>query len=201
MQLLENISKQELNQIKKTIGEAFISNELFHEFGDIQERKELVMKYIGLCVDSAYRSKALYATDNREAFIGLAYSDEEPLLPRIQLMFGILTAIPFPIMKKFLHHIKQISDSNKKYTAEPHVEILMVCVSPEYQGKGYVKQLVEFAKEKAAERRIPLLFDTDMERYAKIYQHYGCELYNQKTADNGVTRYSLVWRDYDSRRY
>lgn len=28
----------------------------------------------------------------------------------------------------------------------------------------------------------------------EIYQHLGCRLYNQETADNGVTRYSLVYQ-------
>ena len=54
-----------------------------------------------------------------------------------------------------------------------------MCVDKEYQGKGYVRHLVEAAKKYAEEESVPLLFDTDMERYAQIYQHYGCELYNQ----------------------
>lgn len=41
--LIDNVSKSELAEIKKMIGEAFITNELFHEFGDINDRKELVM--------------------------------------------------------------------------------------------------------------------------------------------------------------
>ena len=41
---------------------------------------------------------------------------------------------------------------------------------------------------------IPLLFDTDMKAYAEMYRHFGCELYNTVTADNGVTRYSLCYR-------
>ena len=51
-----------------------------------------------------------------------------------------------------------------------------------------------FAKKYAKSEKVPLLFDTDMERYAQIYQHYGCELYNQTLASNGVTRYNLVWK-------
>ena len=46
--MIENVSKSELAEIKKMIGEAFVTNELFHEFGDINDRKELVMKYTGL---------------------------------------------------------------------------------------------------------------------------------------------------------
>ena len=38
------------------------------------------------------------------------------------------------------------------------------------------------------------LFDTDMKDYAEIYQHRGCRLYNKETADNSVTRYSMVYQ-------
>ena len=34
-----------------------------------------------------------------------------------------------------------------------------------------------------------------MKDYADMYQHFGCELYNTVTADNGVTRYSLCYHN------
>ena len=61
------------------------------------------------------------------------------------------------------------------------------------QTKGYARYLVESAMEYAKTEKVPLLFDTDMAQYAQIYRHYGCELYNQTTASNGITRYNLVW--------
>ena len=73
------------------------------------------------------------------------------------------------------------------------LEIKNIATEPQYQGKGYARYLVEAAKKYAEKERVPLLFDTDMERYAQIYQHYGCVLYNQTSASNGVTRYNLVW--------
>ena len=54
--LIDNVSKSELAEIKKMIGEAFITNELFHEFGDINDRKELVMKYMDIYTDYVYES-------------------------------------------------------------------------------------------------------------------------------------------------
>ena len=90
---------------------------------------------------------------------------------------------------------KQISNWNSLYASKPHIDILFVCVNKEYQGKGYANFLVQTAKEYAVKEHLPLLFDTDMERYARIYEHYGCKLYNQATASNGVTRYNLVWND------
>lgn len=71
--LIDNISKTELVQIKNMIGEAFITNELFHEFGDINERKELVLKYMNVYTDYVYESKALYGTENRKAIVGFIH--------------------------------------------------------------------------------------------------------------------------------
>lgn len=193
MKLVENISKQKLKEISNLIGEAFVTNELFHEFGTVEERKDLVMKYMDIYVKCVYESKSLYSSDDENAYIGLAYSDCKPMIPQLKMLVKLIFAIPYKINKKFLKHISQISDGNKKYTKLTHLEILMVCVKKECQGQGRARELVEFAKQKALERDVPLLFDTDMEEYADIYQHFGCKLYNETTADNGVTRYNLVW--------
>ena len=192
--LIDNVSKSELDAIKKMIGEAFITNELFHEFGDINDRKELVMKYMDIYTDYVYESKALYATKDHKGVVGFIHSKKAPVYPQIKMLFRLLKAIPFKTLKKYMSHIRKISDSNKQYAAKPHIDILFVCVDREYQGKGYARCLVETAKKYAQSEKVPLLFDTDMERYAQIYQHYGCKLYNQTLADNGVTRYNLVWR-------
>ena len=54
MKLVENISKQKLKEISNLIGEAFVTNELFHEFGPVEERKNLVMKYMDIYVKCVY---------------------------------------------------------------------------------------------------------------------------------------------------
>ena len=82
---LDNISPEQLETIRKTIGEAFVSNELFHNWGSESERRDDVLKYMSI------------------------YKD-----------------------------------------------------------------------------------------YADMYQHFGCELYNTVTADNGVTRYSLCYNNDSS---
>ena len=81
-----------------------------------------------------------------------------------------------------------------EYVKNRHFDVLMVCVDKEKQGQGIGRQLVEFAKNKADEAGIPLLFETDMKQYAEIYEHLGCKLCNTITASNGVTRYSLIYK-------
>ena len=193
IKLLKDVSKSELAEIKKMVGEAFITNELFHEFGDIDDRRELVMRYMDVYTDYVYESKALYVTEDHKGVVGFLHSKKAPIFPQMKMLFRLLKVIPNKTLKKYMSHIKQISDSNKQYATKPHIDILFVCVDKEYQGKGYVKHLVKFAMEYAKSEKVPLLFDTDMEQYAQIYQHYGCELYNLTTASNGITRYNLVW--------
>ena len=105
-------------------------------------------------------------------------------------------------VQKLIAFTKQISDSNKKYAKKKHLNVLMVCVDKENQGKGIATDLVNFAKEKADKINAPLLFDTDMENYSEMYKYLGCELYNSVTADNGVTRYNLVYlpKNYKRRK-
>ena len=194
IKLLKDVSKSELAEIKKMVGEAFVTNELFHEFGDVNDRKELVMKYMDIYTDYVYESKALYVTEDHKGVVGFIHSKKAPVYPQMKMLLRLLKVIPFKTLKKYMSHVKQIADSNKQYATKPHIDILFVCVDKEYQGKGYARYLVEAAKKYAESEKVPLLFDTDMERYAHIYQHYGCELYNQTTASNGVTRYNLVWK-------
>ena len=194
MKLVENISEKEQRRIKHIIGEAFVANELFREFGDIEERRPLVMRYMSVYVDFVYESKALYATDDGLGFIGLQYSKDAPVLPQIKMLFKLFTRLPIGKIWKLLGHIKQIANENKKYASKPHIDVLMVAVDKKSQGRGDATQLISFAKEMAMKKNVPLLVDTDMKQYSEMYRHLGFKLYNTKTATNGVTRYNLVWK-------
>lgn len=196
MKLVDNLSKKELFNLGEVIGEAFLDNELFHEFGDLQSRKKAVMRYMHAYVTCVYESRELYQSDDENGYIGLAYSDKQPLLPKMKMLVRLITLFvtEFSSMRRFMKHVLEIANGNLQYSKNTYLEVLMVCVKKEYQGKGITRELVTYAKEMAARRDVPLLFDTDMEAYAKIYQHYGCKLYNTISASNGVVRYNLVWK-------
>ena len=48
---IQNISKEELTRIEKVIGESFVTNELFHNWGTIEERRSAVLAYMKIYVD------------------------------------------------------------------------------------------------------------------------------------------------------
>lgn len=197
MKLIENISKQKLNEIAKTIGDAFVTNEIFREFGNLEERKPLVLEYMKAYVQNVYKTKSLYSNDDETAFIGLCFSDKKSLFQQVLLLMKICKILPRDIRKRFFNQVSQITD--KKYSKTLHLEVLMVCVKKDFQGKGKMRELVDFAKEKASKRNALLVIKTDMEDYKNIYQHYGCTLYSTKKANNGLTRYNLFWQSNNAK--
>ncbi|MCR4642214.1 MAG: GNAT family N-acetyltransferase [Lachnospiraceae bacterium] len=193
IQKLESIPDEKLEEIRRTIGEAFVSNELFHNWGSEEERRDDVLKYMALYVDFVYQAGELYANESMTGFIGLEDSGEKAARQQLKMLFRMLKKIRFSRIKKILRFAKQVSDANAEYAKERHLDVLMVCVDKAYHGQGIASELVGFAKKMSDEKGLPLLFDTDMKAYAEMYQHLGCTLYNTVTADNGVTRYNLCY--------
>ncbi len=190
---VKDLTDEQLDRIRKMIGEAFVTNELFHNWGTVEERREDVIRYMAIYVDCVYRSGELYSNEELTAFIGFEDSTSIPVCPRIKMILKMMTSIRFSKVKSLLNFAKQIESSNAKYAKQPHIDALMVCVDKDHQGERLATELIIFAKATADSKCVPLLFDTDMKDYSDMYQHFGCELYNTVTADNGVTRYSLVY--------
>ena len=191
---VENISKEQLKKIRILVGEAFVTNELFHNWGSVEERRDDVMKYMALYVDYVIEAGELYANEDFTGFIGLEDSGNPKKLPQLKMLLRMLTTIKFSKLKNLMRFVKQIANSNEAYAQQRHMDALMVCVDKEHQGKGIASELITYAKNMSKELGIPLLFDTDVKQYAEMYQHFGCELYNTVTADNGVTRYNLCFK-------
>ena len=191
---LEGLSEEELDKIRLLVGEAFVSNELFHNWGEEEERREDVLKYMKVYVDFAYSAGELYANEDMTGFIGLEDSKDKKIGPQIKMLFKLFTTIPFYRIKQLMSFIKQIGEGNKRYAKTHHIDVLMVCVDKNYQGKGVARELITFAKDMADKKGVPLLIDTDMPSYAQMYEHMGCKVYNEIQADSGVTRYNLIYK-------
>lgn len=191
---VEALSEKQLKHIRRLIGEAFVSNELFHNWGTEDERREDVLKYMAFYVDYVYEAGELYANEDLTGFIGLEDSGDKPVMPQIKMLLRMLTHIKPGRIRSLLSFVKQISKANERFAKKRHIDTLMVCVDKNRQGQGIASELIRFAQKRSDDTRLPLLFDTDMKAYAQMYRHFGCKLYNKVTADNGVTRYCLVYR-------
>ena len=191
---LEGLSEEELDKIRLLVGEAFVSNELFHNWGEEEERREDVLKYMKVYVDFAYSAGELYANEDMTGFIGLEDSKAKKIGPQIKMLFKLFTTLPFYRIKQLMSFINRIGDGNKRYAKSHHIDVLMVCVDKAHQGQGIARELITFAKDMSDTKGVPLLIDTDMPSYAQMYEHMGCKIYNETKADNGVTRFNLIYQ-------
>ena len=124
---VEMLTNAQLEHIRQIVGEAFVTNELFHNWGTEEERRNDVLKYMGIYVDYVYRAGELYANENMTGFIGLEDSYHKPVWPQIRMIFKMLVKIRLSKVKSLLAFAKQISVSNERYAKQRHFEALMVC--------------------------------------------------------------------------
>ena len=190
---LKNITPEQLNNISKSIGEAFVTNEMFRNWGSIEERHDDVITYMSIYVDYVYHAGELYSNEDMTGFIGLEDTVRKPILLRLKMLFRMIRRLRFSRIRSLMNFVKQIDKADNLFVNKRHIDTLMVCVKKDHLGQGIATELVEFAKKKAKINGIPLLFHTDMPSYAQMYKHLGCRLYNEVTADNGVTRYCLCY--------
>ena len=130
---IDNISSEQLVQVRRTIGEAFVSNELFHNWGNESERYTDVLRYMSIYVDYVYRAEELYANEDMTGFIGLEDSAHAPVLPRIRMILRMFAAIPYGRIKSFLHFVSLIRGHIQTRAVENVCYILTCNTAAEFQ--------------------------------------------------------------------
>ena len=112
---VEKLTSAQLENIRQIVGEAFVSNELFHNWGTEEERRDDVLKYMGIYVDFVYQAGELYANEDMTGFIGLEDSEHKPVWPQIKMLFRMLFKIRLSRVRSLLAFVKQISGSNERF--------------------------------------------------------------------------------------
>ena len=84
---IQNISKEELTRIEKVIGESFVTNELFHNWGTIEERRSSVLAYMKIYVDCVYRAGELYGNETLTGFVGIEDTRRPATAAKINMLF------------------------------------------------------------------------------------------------------------------
>ena len=138
---VEKITDGQLQQISRLIGEAFVTNDLFLNWGSVSQRHDDVLKYMEIYVDYTYRTGELYANEDLSGFIGLEDTGSLPVFPRLKMIARLFRAFGWKKVQSLLGFVRQISRSNALYARQRHLDVLMVCVDPKHQGKGIATEL------------------------------------------------------------
>lgn len=148
-------------------------------------------------VRMALQSGILYTTgENKEGFLAyLLPSQKIPLKAGLPLAKGLLGAMKPKELVRFAgvmsngdSGLRKQLDKEKK----PYLYVGLVCVREQYQGKGYMRQIMEMAFAKGNELGVPVILDTDARSKCEKYRHLGMELAGvRRFGDNGVL-YDLI---------
>lgn len=199
---LKNISKEQIAEIGRAIGNSFYD----HEYGEnekgiakyINDREQMI-KYMTVFVVAGVKSGTLYATGERgEGYVLLMGSkcEKMKISASLGMLFGLIDALGG--IRKSLEFLKTIQkggaalDDKLKKAKKDYLQIVMLVVRKEYQGQGYMRQLLEFAYEKADAHGVPCILDTDAQNKLDKYCHLGMQHVGTRKVAEDCYLYDLM---------
>ncbi len=72
------------------------------------------------------------------------------------------------------------------------IRIEMLVVRKEFQGKGYMKQMMEYTYALAKDKNVPIILDTDDKDKALRYEHLGMKLDKTRNCGERFHMYDLI---------
>ncbi len=185
----------------REIGDAFADFEYAEsEFGMsyLGKSAQAISDYICAYVRMAIRERVLYSTsDAHEAFI--AFKN-----PGVNMSIGsvteLLKTVPGCVNAGHLFKMaKSYGRAGKSYGSIlsklkiPYIYVGMIAIRKEYQGKGFMRRVLEIAFEEGRRQAVPVVLDTDAQLKKDKYEHIGMKCVATQHFGDGVELYGMVY--------
>lgn len=200
-----NLSENEIEQICRGIGDSFYDHAYGRkkdgttEYGlrKLLDSREKMYQHMKACFLAGYESGCLYSTSSRgEGYILVTCKGQDlsfqsgirMIRAIVKNLGGLRGGIQF--LKRIAKGGTTYEDTLKKKKI-PYMNLAMLVVRKEYQGQGYMRQLMEMVYEIADEKNLAVILDTDAEDKVERYEHLGMELVKTRDLGEGVFLYDL----------
>ena len=200
-----NLSENEIEQICREIGDSFYDHAYGRkkdgttEYGlrKLLDSREKMYQHMKACFLAGYESGCLYSTSSRgEGYILVTCKGQDlsfqsgirMIRAIVKNLGGLRGGIQF--LKRIAKGGTTYEDTLKKKKI-PYMNLAMLVVRKEYQGQGYMRQLMEMVYEIADEKNLAVILDTDAEDKVERYEHLGMELVETRDLGDGVFLYDL----------
>ena len=160
------------------------------------DRTKLV-KYLLAMIGTANEYDAVYVTSARKEGIIILTDTTHPY-PRgamIKMVWRMTKALGLRDFRRITKKFQAGGASlEKKYRDEKRsfVQIELLAVRTKYQGKGFMRPLVETAFEVAEKAHLPVIVSTDAKLKKDKYEHLGLKHVNTRTLAEKSFMYDLV---------
>lgn len=200
-----NLSENEIEQICREIGDSFYDHAYGRkkdgttEYGlrKLLDSREKMYQHMKACFLAGYESGCLYSTSSRgEGYILVTCKGQDlsfqsgirMIRAIVKNLGGLRGGIQF--VRRIAKGGTTYEDTLKKKKI-PYMNLAMLVVQKEYQGQGYMRQLMEMLYQIADEKNLAVILETDAENKVERYEHLGMELVKTRDLGEGVFLYDL----------
>lgn len=200
-----NLSENEIEQICREIGDSFYDHAYGRkkdgttEYGlrKLLDSREKMYQHMKACFLAGYESGCLYSTSSRgEGYILVTCKGQDlSFKSGIRMIRAIVKNLGG--LRGGIQFVRRIAKGGKTYEDElkkkkiPYANLAMLVVRKEYQGQGYMRQLMEMLYEIADEKNLAVILETDAENKVERYEHLGMKLVKTRDLGEGVFLYDL----------
>lgn len=188
---VENKSEEEIEEIGRKIGEAFAAEKAGIVTALTREQTVRVFEIMTECY---YRAGVLYTTSEKgEGYLAYWQKSERPAMgPVPHMIKRFLCELP---PKAWIAMIGSGGDQYAKIfrKEKDYIVVSMLVVLREFQGKGFMRWVLEQPFAEAASKNIPCVLDTDTPLKVKKYIRCGMELCGEKKTGHGISLYTMAY--------
>ena len=156
-----------------------------------------LINYLLAMIRVANDCNAVYSTgkENEGILILTDTTHPYPTAMTLKMMWKMVKALGLRGFKSIMDKFQAGGESlERKYRSEKRqfVQIELLAIKKEYQGKGFMRSLVETAFEVADRNHLPVILSTDAKLKKDKYEHLGMSLVNVRQMDERSFMYDLV---------
>lgn len=192
MEKVDYLSEEELINIGRQIGEAFVAE---NDGIAINVPKEDAIKAFEIMTEYYYKSGVLFTTSDRhEGFLAYWHKNTKMNVKgAMHMVFRLLKEIPLRSVIRVAEGAGELY--TKLYKKErDYIAVSMVVVLKGYQGKGYMHKILEHPFHEARSQGIPCVLDTDTLLKVEKYKRCGMKKVGRKKLKSGQYLYTMEYR-------
>ena len=169
---LYKIQKKDLKNAVTVLDNAFSEESMWKEiFNDEEKNRALTEVMVRFCLKYG---NVLSTSDNLEGVMAIAPHDKEMTALRIIRSGAFLLSMKISSEAKIMKILSNaVEEAKKSLNLDPHIHLLIMGVSQEFQGKGFGGKLIKAVIEKAETERKPIYLETQKEDNINFYEKYG----------------------------
>ena len=200
---LQGLSGETVQEIASQTADAFYDYRYNDEdIGLIKyiSSREAMFIYINAIVQAAYKAGVLYTTSDRnEGYLmlsGEGAGGKIGFIDGLKMIAAEKRALGgFSNMKRFISACfcdGGTIETRMRKEKRKFLRIEMLIVRKEYQGQGYMRQMMEYAYRIAESHQVPVILDTDDKDKAARYEHLGMKLERVRNCGDRFHMYDLI---------